>query len=84
MAGFHRSRAPAQRARWTPSRRLALVMVLLADPRLDALVTGDSPFDDLPAVMARLATTAAPETLCHRIHYGTGPTGHGSRSSGRG
>lgn len=63
--------APMQRPRWTASRRLDLVMTLMADSRLDALVSGESPFDDLPAVLARLATGAAPATLCHRIRYGT-------------
>ena len=58
----------AQRARWDTRRRMALSLSLLADARLDALVTGESPFDDLPAVLARLA--AAPgDTLCHRIRY---------------
>lgn len=68
---------PSQRPRWTPSRRLALVMDLLAEPLLDGLVTGESDFEDLPVVLARLATTAAPWTLCHRIRYGgeLGPEG---------
>ena len=61
--------APARRARWSPARRLALVMDLLADPRLDALVSGESRFDELPAVLARLAGPSAPDTLCHRIRY---------------
>lgn len=60
---------PAQRPRWTPARRLDLVMSLLADSRLDALISDESRFDDLPAVLARLATTSAPTTLCHRIRY---------------
>jgi hypothetical protein len=47
---------------------MALVMRLLANAELDALVTGESPFDELPAVLARL--TASPGyTLCHRIVY---------------
>lgn len=62
-------RVPAeQRARWDTRRRMALALSLLADPRLDALVTGESEFDELPAVLARLA--AAPgDSLCHRIRY---------------
>ncbi len=60
--------ATAQRARWSHTRRMELVMRLLANAELDALVTGESPFDELPAVLARL--TASPEyTLCHRIVY---------------
>ena len=60
--------ATAQRARWSHARRMELVMRLLANAELDALVTGESPFDELPAVLARL--TASPGyTLCHRIVY---------------
>jgi threonine dehydrogenase-like Zn-dependent dehydrogenase len=60
--------APAQRGRWTAERRMALVMRLLAEPVLDALITGESPFDELPAIMQRLAD-APGATLCHRIGY---------------
>jgi threonine dehydrogenase-like Zn-dependent dehydrogenase len=62
--------APAQRARWTHARRLRLALRLLADPALDALVTGASPFEQLPAVLARLAASgSSAETICHRIDY---------------
>jgi hypothetical protein len=47
---------------------MELVLRLLAHPELDALVTGESPFEDLPAVLAELAT-APGYTLCHRIVY---------------
>ena len=57
-----------QRARWDNRRRMQLAMRLLADPALDALVTGESDFDALPDVMARLAH-APGDTLCHRIRY---------------
>jgi len=60
--------APAQRARWTRERRLAKALALLADPALDALVTGEDRFDALPGVMARLAQSPG-DTLCHRIRY---------------
>jgi threonine dehydrogenase-like Zn-dependent dehydrogenase len=60
--------ASAQRARWTRARRLALALRLLDDPALDALVTGEDRFADLPRVMARLAT-APGDTICHRIRY---------------
>ena len=43
-------------------------MRLLAHAELDALVTGESPFDELPAVLARLATSPG-YTLTHRIVY---------------
>ena len=60
--------AATQRARWDTARRLRLALSMLADPALDALITGESAFDELPGVMARLA--AAPgDTLCHRIRY---------------
>jgi threonine dehydrogenase-like Zn-dependent dehydrogenase len=58
----------AQRARWTLRRRLELALNLLADPALDALITGEDRFEDLPRVMAQLATMP-PSTLCHRITY---------------
>ncbi|MEV6840568.1 dehydrogenase [Streptomyces sp. NPDC051133] len=49
--------------------RLALALDLLADPALDALITGESAFEDLPDVMPRLASGEIP-ALCHRISYG--------------
>jgi threonine dehydrogenase-like Zn-dependent dehydrogenase len=57
---------PSQQPRWTRRRRLALALELLADPRLDALISGETPFSGLPDQMARLATGDA---LCHRIRY---------------
>jgi threonine dehydrogenase-like Zn-dependent dehydrogenase len=60
--------ATAQRARWTLSRRMALALDLLADERLDVLITGEDDFKDMPEVMARLSRTPG-DTLCHRIRY---------------
>jgi threonine dehydrogenase-like Zn-dependent dehydrogenase len=60
--------ATAQRARWTHRRRLAAALALLRDPALDALITGEDRFGDLPAVMARL-DRAPGGALCHRIAY---------------
>ncbi len=60
--------ASAQRARWTTTRRLRLALELLAEPALDALFSGDSPFDDLPALLAELSAPGR-YTLCHRIEY---------------
>jgi threonine dehydrogenase-like Zn-dependent dehydrogenase len=79
-AGFHARRltlkssqvgnvATAQRARWSRERRLDLALRLLADATLDALVTGEDRFEDLPRVLARLAEGPS-DTLCHRIVYG--------------
>ena len=62
-------RLPADRTpRWNHARRLALAMSLLADARLDALITGEDRFEKLPAVMARVSL-APGDTLCHRIRY---------------
>ncbi|MFK4104560.1 zinc-binding alcohol dehydrogenase [Streptomyces sp. NPDC019531] len=49
--------------------RLALALKLLADPALDALVTGESAFDELPEVMPKLASGEIP-ALCHLVRYG--------------
>ena len=48
--------------------RLALALDLLADPALDALITGESAFEELPEVMPRLASGEIP-ALCHRVRY---------------
>jgi threonine dehydrogenase-like Zn-dependent dehydrogenase len=63
--------ATAQRARWDYQRRLALALSLLTDPVLDGLITDIARFDELPAVLARLAdlTQGSPDTLCQRIDY---------------
>ncbi len=60
--------AARQRSRWDHRRRMDLVMRLLADPALDALVTEESHFDDLPRTMAAI-TRAGTGALCHRINY---------------
>ena len=59
---------PARRPRWDFARRLGVALDLLAAPELDALITDESPFDELPRVMARLARDGG-DTLCHRITY---------------
>jgi threonine dehydrogenase-like Zn-dependent dehydrogenase len=63
--------APARAARRTTADRLALALELLRDPAFDALITGESRFDELPEVMARLATGSLP-ALCHTLTYGEG------------
>ena len=60
--------APARAARRTTADRLALALELLRDPAFDALLTGESRFDELPEVMARLAAGRLP-ALCHTITY---------------
>ncbi|GGX91334.1 zinc-dependent alcohol dehydrogenase [Streptomyces anandii] len=57
-----------RRAGRTYADRLALALDLLADPALDALITGESSFEELPEVMPRLASGEIP-ALCHRIRY---------------
>ncbi len=63
--------SPARAARRTAADRLALALELLRDPAFDALLTGESHFDELPEVMARLAEGSLP-AVCHTITYGEG------------
>jgi len=60
--------AAAQRARWDTRRRMQLALAMLGDPALDVLITGESAFDDLPEVMAQLASTPG-DTIFHRVRY---------------
>jgi threonine dehydrogenase-like Zn-dependent dehydrogenase len=52
----------------TFAERLALAVDLLRDPGFDALVTGESRFEQLPEVLAGLAAGTLP-ALCHLITY---------------
>ncbi|MFF9858425.1 zinc-dependent alcohol dehydrogenase [Streptomyces tendae] len=72
--------SPARAATRTYADRLALALELLADPALDALVTGESAFAELPDLMPRLASGEIP-ALCHRIRYDGEDTGTGARSA---
>ena len=60
--------SPSHRARWTPRRRFAAALALLADPALDALLAPAIAFDDLPA---QLPAIFAPDSgvLCQLIDY---------------
>ncbi len=66
---------PLQVPRWQYRDRMSLALDLLRDEVLDNLISGESPFESLPEVMASLAGNAgnaspsASETLCHRIVY---------------
>ena len=60
--------SPARSARRTSADRLAFALDLLRDPAFDVLATGESRFDELPGVMARLAAGSLP-ALCHGITY---------------
>ena len=59
---------PHMSADWDHRRRLAKALELLTEPRLDALITGESDFDDLPTTLAELSLGAR-DALCHRIRY---------------
>jgi 2-desacetyl-2-hydroxyethyl bacteriochlorophyllide A dehydrogenase len=58
----------SHRSRWNRRRRMQLALSLLAEPALDAVITGESAFDDLPRVMAQLAD-APGDAIFHRIKY---------------
>ena len=58
---------PARAPRWTYARRIAKALDLLCDPALDALISGETEFADLPARYG--AILSDPGTLCHRIRY---------------
>jgi len=60
--------SPARRARRTTRDRLTLALDLLHDPAFDALLTGESSFEQLPEVLACLAAGTLP-ALCHLISY---------------
>lgn len=51
---------PARRPRWDFRRRLATALELLRDDRLDALITQDVAFADLPRELGRILAPGAP------------------------
>jgi threonine dehydrogenase-like Zn-dependent dehydrogenase len=60
---------PASRGqRWPLRRRLAFALSLLRDPVFDVLLSGETEFTALPALMPRLATSSA-GFLCHTLRY---------------
>lgn len=60
--------AASRRSRRTTADRLRLAVELLRDPAYDALLTGSSRFEELPAVLPALADGSLP-ALCHTIDY---------------
>ncbi|MEV3859120.1 zinc-binding alcohol dehydrogenase [Streptomyces sp. NPDC050095] len=61
--------ADEQRGKRTLADRLRLALDLLRDdPGFDALITGESAFEELPHVMAEIASGRL-TGLCHRIRY---------------
>jgi D-arabinose 1-dehydrogenase-like Zn-dependent alcohol dehydrogenase len=61
--------SPARRTSRTSADRMALALELLRDPAFDALFTGESPFEQLPDVLAGMADGTRP-ALSHLITYG--------------
>ncbi|MEV2230175.1 zinc-binding alcohol dehydrogenase [Streptomyces phaeochromogenes] len=61
--------SPARSARRTYADRLAIALDLLADPAFDALITGESSFEELPKTMTGLAAADSTE-MCHLVRYG--------------
>ena len=59
--------APARRANRTYADRLALALDLLGDPAYDALLSGESSFEQLPDVLA--AFSAGNESRAGPCHY---------------
>ncbi|WP_319532140.1 zinc-binding alcohol dehydrogenase [uncultured Cohaesibacter sp.] len=55
------------RSRWSYSRRMSKALDLLCDPRLDAVISGESAFSDIVDAYPRIL--ADPGTLCHCIRY---------------
>lgn len=60
--------APSHRTRWPYARRLAAALSLLADARLDALLTPAIPFAELPAALPRIFAPGS-GVLCQCIDY---------------
>ncbi|WP_293862190.1 zinc-binding alcohol dehydrogenase [uncultured Alsobacter sp.] len=60
--------APSRRPRWSHARRMEAAIGLLADDRLDALITAEVAFADLPAAVPALLAPGAPG-LATAIRY---------------
>ena len=58
----------ARRQRWSLRRRLILALSLLRDPLFDVLLSGETEFAELPALMPGLATSST-GILCHTLRY---------------
>ena len=60
--------SPTRRGSRTAADRRRLALELLRDPAFDALLTGESPFPELPDLMPRLAEGTL-SALCHTVTY---------------
>ncbi|MFC6792259.1 zinc-binding alcohol dehydrogenase [Methylobacterium komagatae] len=58
----------SRRPRWTYARRMGKALDLLTDPRLDALITEEVAFTDLPEALPRLLAQDA-AGLCTAVRY---------------
>ncbi|MEM1377934.1 MAG: zinc-binding alcohol dehydrogenase, partial [Pseudomonadota bacterium] len=58
---------PARAPRWDHARRLRKALSLLNDDRLDALISSESRFEDLPSDYGEILHN--PQTLCHCVRY---------------
>jgi 2-desacetyl-2-hydroxyethyl bacteriochlorophyllide A dehydrogenase len=59
---------PSRAPRWTHRRRLSKALELLGSEALDALISGESPFEDLPEALAAVSEHPG-GVLCHRVRY---------------
>jgi threonine dehydrogenase-like Zn-dependent dehydrogenase len=58
----------SRRQRWSHRRRLTLALSLLRDPVFDVLLSGETEFTELPALMPQLAASSA-GVLCHTLRH---------------
>ncbi|MFP3947999.1 MAG: zinc-dependent alcohol dehydrogenase [Gemmatimonadota bacterium] len=72
---------PSHRSRWSRKERRELAVGLLRDSRLDVLITGESPFEELPGVLHDLSRDPG-DALCHRIRYSDQRRDHGGHPPG--
>ena len=59
--------ATDRRQRWDQPRRMELAISLLADARLDVIISGETRFEELPAALPEILGRPGP--LCHLVRY---------------
>lgn len=62
--------SPSKRPRWSHRQRIGLAVSMLADDRLDHLISNTTPFASLAEDYERILLRAN-DTLCHAIDYST-------------
>jgi hypothetical protein len=60
--------APSHRPRWTPARRIAAAISLLADPVFDELLAPPVSFEDLPGKLNMIFARDG-DVLCPLVRY---------------